>query len=66
LVAEEGVLGDERRLATRQIGDGADRQGRDSWAGGGEQPPAETVRGGAAGGWIWTARSFMDGAARNG
>ena len=48
LVAEEGVLGYERRFAAGQIGEGTDRHGCHGGAGGWEQPPVEPMHGGAA------------------
>jgi hypothetical protein len=44
LVAEERVLGDERRLAPRQVGEGADGEGRDGRARGGQQSAADALR----------------------
>ncbi len=46
-VAEEGVLGHQRRSAPRPIDEGADREGRDNRARGGQGSPAETLRDGA-------------------
>jgi hypothetical protein len=47
LVAEESILGHERGLAARQISEGADSEGRDGRARGGQQPVLEAMDDGA-------------------
>ena len=48
LVAEEGILGHQRRLAARQVGEGADNEGRGGRARGCQQPLVKAARGGVA------------------
>jgi CheY-like chemotaxis protein len=48
LMAQERVLGHQRRLAPRQIGEGTGYEGRGGRTGGGQKSPMEALRGGAA------------------
>jgi len=74
LVAEERVLGRERGLAPRQVGERADGKRRAHRAGGGQEALAEAVRGSAAdrdqavqqADRLWTIPSFVDGIVQGG